>query len=151
MQNYSSMKLELLALCWAVAVKFRDMLLGAHFTVYTDTNPLSYIQTTTKLGATEMRWAADIAFFSFDVNYRSGRNNGNADALSQKLQYVLSEEHITTKLDITLKSKALPSDLHIAAHDARANCIQVRANHITADATAMTTLTSIARENLSKL
>ena len=151
MQNYSSMKLELLALYWAVAVKFRDMLLGAHFTVYTDNNPLSYIQTTTKLGATEMRWAADLALFSFDVKYRSGRSNGNADALSRKPQYVLSEEHITTELDITLKSKALPSDLQIAAHDARANCIQVRANQITADATAMATLPSIDREDLAVL
>ena len=93
MQNYSSMKLELLALYWAVAVKFRDMLFGAHFTVYTDNNPLSYIQTTTKLGATEMRWAADLALFSFDVKYRSGRSNGNAEALSRKPKYVLSEEH----------------------------------------------------------
>ena len=66
MQNYSSMKLELLALYWAVAVKCRDMLLGAHFTVHTDNNPLSYIQTTTKLGATEMRWAADLSLFSFN-------------------------------------------------------------------------------------
>ena len=52
MQNYSSMKLELLAFYWAVAVKFRNMLLGAPFSVSTDNNPLSYIQTTTKLGAT---------------------------------------------------------------------------------------------------
>lgn len=151
MQNYSSMKLELLALHWAVAVKFRDMLLGAHFTVYTDNNPLSYIQTTTKLGATEMRWAADLALFSFDVKYRSGRSNGNADALSRKPQYVLSEEHISTELDIALKSTALPVVLPIAVHDARTQRIQARVDHIAADATAMTTLPRIGREDLSKL
>ena len=115
--------------------------------MYTDNNPLSYIQTTTKLGAIKMRRAADLALFSLDVKYRSGRSNGNADALSRKSKYVLSEEHIRTELDITLKSWALPSDIH----DARANCIQVRADHITADATAMTTLPSIAREDLSEL
>ena len=49
MSNYSSMKLEFLALKWAVAEKFRDYLIGTKFTVYTDNNPLSYLQTA-KLG-----------------------------------------------------------------------------------------------------
>ena len=44
MSNYSSMKLELLALKWAVTEKFRDYLLGAEFTVFTDNNPLSYLK-----------------------------------------------------------------------------------------------------------
>ena len=61
MQNYSSMKLELLALYWAITVKFRDMLIGAELTVFTDNNPLSYIQSTVKLEATEMRWVAELA------------------------------------------------------------------------------------------
>ena len=105
-----------------MAVEFRDMLLGAHFNVYADTIPLSYMQTATQLGATEMRCTVDLALFSFDVKYRSGRSNGNAYALSRKPQYILSEEHIKTELDITLKLKALPSDLRITTHDARANC-----------------------------
>ena len=49
MCNYSSSKLELLGLKWAVSKKFRDYLLGLKFTVYTDNNPLAYIQTR-KLG-----------------------------------------------------------------------------------------------------
>ena len=53
MKNYSSMKLELLSLKWAVTDKFRDLLIGSEFTVYTDNNPLSYINSTAKLGATE--------------------------------------------------------------------------------------------------
>ena len=39
MCNYSSAKLELLALKGAVTEKFRDYLLGLKFTVYTDNNP----------------------------------------------------------------------------------------------------------------
>ena len=39
------------ALKWAVTEKFRDYLLGSRFIVYTDNNPLSYLQTA-KLGAT---------------------------------------------------------------------------------------------------
>ena len=55
MKNYSSMKLEMLALKWAVVEKFRGYLLGSKFTVYTDNNPLSHLQTA-KLGALQQRW-----------------------------------------------------------------------------------------------
>lgn len=50
--NYSSFKLELLALKWAVAKKFKDYLTGTKFTVYTDNNPLAHLQTA-RLGAME--------------------------------------------------------------------------------------------------
>ncbi len=43
--DYSSMKLEFLALKWAVAEKFREYLLGEMCLVYTDNNPLSHLQT----------------------------------------------------------------------------------------------------------
>ena len=45
MQNYSSTKLELLALKWSVSEKFRDYLIGSKFTVLTDNNPLTYVRT----------------------------------------------------------------------------------------------------------
>lgn len=83
MENYSSMKLELLALKWAVTEKFREYLLGNHFTILTDNNPLSHLQTA-KLGAIEQRWAAQLASFNFTIKYRPGRSNGNADALSRQ-------------------------------------------------------------------
>ena len=79
MQNYSSRKLELLALKWAVTEKFRSYLLGKEFVVYTDNNPLSHPQSA-KLGAMEQRWATELALFSFKMKYRPGRANGNADA-----------------------------------------------------------------------
>ena len=44
MCNYSSAKLELLALKWAVTKKLRDYLLGSWFQVYTDNNLLAYVQ-----------------------------------------------------------------------------------------------------------
>ena len=39
--NYSSFKLEMLALKWAVMEKFRNYLLGSQFEVLTDNNPLA--------------------------------------------------------------------------------------------------------------
>ena len=53
----------------------------------TDNNPPIYLQTTVKLGATEIPWAAELAQFTFTIKYRSGRSNGNADALSRKASH----------------------------------------------------------------
>ncbi|XP_065325766.1 uncharacterized protein LOC135932296 [Pelmatolapia mariae] len=83
MLNYSSMKLEFLALKWAMTEKFREYLLGHKCIVYTDNNPLNHLSSA-KLGATEQRWAAQLASFDFDLKYRSGRSNTNADVLSRQ-------------------------------------------------------------------
>ena len=78
MHNYSSAKLELLALKWAVT---KNCLLGSKFTVYTDNNPLAYVQTS-KLGASQMCWLSMFALFDFNIIYRSGKTNQATDALS---------------------------------------------------------------------
>ena len=81
MHNYSSAKLELLALKWAVTEKFRDYLLGSKFTVYTDNNPLANVQTN-KLGVCQIHWLSKLAMFDFNIIYRSGKTNQATDALS---------------------------------------------------------------------
>ena len=82
MENYSSQKLELLALKWAVCEKFRGYLLGSFFSAYTDNNPLAH-QETAKWGAVEQRWVAELAAFNYEIHYKKGRNNRAADALSR--------------------------------------------------------------------
>ena len=81
MCNYSSAKLELLALKWSVCKKFRDYLIGSKFTVLTDNNPLTYVRTSC-LGTSQIRWLSDLALFDFDIKYRAGKSNQAADALS---------------------------------------------------------------------
>ena len=81
MKSYSSAKLELLALKWAVCDKFKDDLLGSKFTALMDNNPLVYVKTS-KLGASQIRWLSDLALFNFDIKYGVGRKNQVADALS---------------------------------------------------------------------
>lgn len=83
MDNYSSMKLEFLALKWAITEKFSEYLLGNKVTVYTDNNPLCHLQTV-KLGALEQRWVSQLASFDYTLEYRPGRSNSNADALSRQ-------------------------------------------------------------------
>ena len=120
MDRYSSMKLELLAMKWAISEKFRDLLIGAKFTVYTDNNLLSYFLSTTKLGATETRWAAELAIFNYEIKYRSGSSNRNADALSRKEQSVsdhdvqlemMSAVVVNDTLSSHLGSAKLPEEL----------------------------------------
>lgn len=77
------MKLEFLALKWAMTEKFREYPLGHKCVVYTDNNPLSRLSSA-KLGATEQCWAAQLAAFDFEIRYRSGRVKKNPDALSRQ-------------------------------------------------------------------
>ena len=74
MRDYSSAKIELLALKWSVCEKFKDYLLGSKFTVYTNNNPLVYVKTS-KLGAAQIRWLSELALYDFDIVYRTGESN----------------------------------------------------------------------------
>ena len=97
MTNYSTMKLELLAMKRAITDKFRDYLLGSKFIVLTDNNPLSYLKSA-KLGVTELRWASQLAQFNFDIQYRCGKENTNADSLSRKSHDMVSCEQYLPEL-----------------------------------------------------
>lgn len=81
-QNYSSFKLELLALKWAITEKFKDYLWGSSVEVFTDNNPLVHLHTA-RLGAVEQRWVAQLANFNYSLRYRPGKANQNADILSR--------------------------------------------------------------------
>lgn len=82
-RNYSTHKLEFLALKWAISQKFHDYLYGNTFTVYSDNNPLTYILTSAKLDATGHRWLAALSCYHFTIRYKSGLTNVDADALSR--------------------------------------------------------------------
>ena len=80
--NYQVHKLDFLALKWAITDKFHDYLYGGNtFDVYTD-NPLTYVLSTAKLDACSHRWVARLANYNFNIHYRSGITNVDADALS---------------------------------------------------------------------
>lgn len=85
-RNYhlNSGKLEFLALKWAICDKFRDYLYYApKFTLYTDNNPLTYVLSTARLNAIHHRWVGELSDFHFDVKYRPGKQNSDADTLSR--------------------------------------------------------------------
>ena len=82
--HFHAGKLEFLALKWAITEQFRDYLYySPKFTVFTDNNPLTYVLTTAKLNATGQRWVNELADFHFDIKYRPGKSNADADTLSR--------------------------------------------------------------------
>ena len=50
----------------------------------TDNNPLTYILTPAKLDAAGHRWLAALSSFDFIIQYRAGKKNQDADALSRR-------------------------------------------------------------------
>ena len=81
--RYPAHKLEFLALKWALTDQFYEYLYGNSFEVYTDNNPLTYVLTTAKLDACGQRWVSAIAPMNFNIHYKPGRTNIDADALSR--------------------------------------------------------------------
>lgn len=77
-RNYHmhSGKLEFIELKWAITEQFRDYFYYAPtFVVYTDNNSLTYDLTTAKLNATGLSWVGELADYSFQIQYKSGKLN----------------------------------------------------------------------------
>ena len=140
MENYSSMKLELLALKWAVTEKFREYLLGAKFIVFTDNNPLSYLKSA-KLGATEMRWASQLAQFDFEIKYRTGKSNTSADALSR----------LNSHAEETLQEITQSTAMHDVHPGPTTNGATVHATMATEAPSATSTIPGYSNDDLAEL
>ena len=51
--------------------------------MYTDNKPLTYVLTSAKLNAASQRWVGGLADFRFQIKYRPGKSNNDADTLSR--------------------------------------------------------------------
>ena len=137
MEKYSSRKLELLGMKWAITEKFKDYLYGSHFLVRTDNNPLTHLDNA-KLSAVEQRWVGELASFDFQIIYRPGRVNKNADALSRQYEldeYICPVSEVTAHNITSPISPFIPADLQFkvnkSASDLGSNRIQSSiSNHI---------------------
>lgn len=87
--NYEIHDKELLAIITAFK-EWRHYLKGANYeiTVYSDHKNLGYFTTTKILNRRQVRWAEQLAPFYFKIHYRRGNENGKADALSRRTDYV---------------------------------------------------------------
>lgn len=48
-----------------------------------DSNPLTYLVTSAKLSPTDHRWLSSLAIFDFEISYRCGKANLDANGLSR--------------------------------------------------------------------
>ena len=81
-RNYSTIERELLAIIYATD-KFKYYLYGKKFTIITDHNPLVYLNNITLASERLTRWRLKLAEYDFDIVYRKGKANANADAMSR--------------------------------------------------------------------
>ena len=92
-QNYSVIQRECLAIVYALK-QFRHYLLGRKFHLVTDHAPLQWLGSQ-KMEGMLQRWTIAIQEFDFDIVYRKGALNTNADALSRREQPVTEVAALT--------------------------------------------------------
>ena len=86
-RNYATVEKEGLALVFAVK-KFHQFLFGNKFLMYTDHKPLMGLFSETcplpaRAAARVLRWAILLSAYNYELRYREGVKNGNADGLSR--------------------------------------------------------------------
>lgn len=80
--KYSISELECLAVVWAVK-QFRPHIYGRKFTIVTDHVALRWLMTAKEPAGRLHRWALTLQEYDFEIQYRPGRENHVADALSR--------------------------------------------------------------------
>jgi len=82
-RRYSAHEREMTAVVHCLRT-WRHYVLGAHFVVKTDNVATTYFQSQKKLTAKQARWQDFLAEFNFTFEYKPGKANVVADALSRK-------------------------------------------------------------------
>jgi deoxyuridine 5'-triphosphate nucleotidohydrolase len=81
-RNYGPTQLECLAVVWSIK-KLRHYLIGRHFKVVTDHRALKWLMTSRDPVGRMARWVAYLQEYDMEIQYRKGKLNNNADALSR--------------------------------------------------------------------
>ena len=151
--NYSSKKLELLALKWACE-HFRDTLIGSRFVVCTDNNPLTHIMNTKKLSALEQRWVNALSAFDFEIKFKSGATNIGADTLS-RIQHHQEPDMNSEEVDSCLMTASMVTPLHPELRKKIAKCtieaIEVDEITVPSAPTSATGLPTISSRDMAEL
>jgi hypothetical protein len=81
-RNYSTSEKELLAIVWGIK-RFRPYLYVRKFKIASDCKPLMWIMNIRDPGSRLLRCRIKLAKYSYEIVYKKGALNTNADALSR--------------------------------------------------------------------
>ncbi|CAK1598092.1 unnamed protein product [Parnassius mnemosyne] len=105
--RYSTIERELLAIIWAVK-HFRPYLYGRKFTIYIDHRPLVWLYSLKEPNSKLTRWRLRLQEYDFDIVYKNGKQNINADALSRiKLNPIDSDDSQSLEVNLDPKEQKL--------------------------------------------
>ncbi|XP_050505429.1 uncharacterized protein LOC126883802 [Diabrotica virgifera virgifera] len=102
--KYSTIEKEMLAMVWATKY-FRPYLFGRKFKILSDHRPLQYLFSLKEPNSKLVRWRLKLEEFDYEVIYKKGKANTNADALSR------IEIHTKETKDIDSQIKEVFDDL----------------------------------------
>ena len=77
-----------------------DYFYGNKFTVLTDNNPLTYVLSKDKLDVIGYRWLSALASFDFDIIYRPGSANTDADVMSRHPDNVETDQISSESINV---------------------------------------------------
>jgi hypothetical protein len=125
-RNYSTIERELLGIIYAVE-KFRYYLYGKKFIIQTDHNPLTYLNNLTLSSSRLTRWRLKLAEYNFEIQYKKGKLNTNADELSRITRAENNEsinkedmmEYLLTISNIEIKDKLIYHEQNIMSETKR--------------------------------
>lgn len=106
-QALSFYEKELMAVVLAV-LKWRHYLLGRHFLIRTDHQSLKYLLEQRVATPFQQKWITKLIGYDYEIVYRSGKENGAADALSRREDLFLESAtlHALTTVDTTWLPRA---------------------------------------------
>lgn len=81
-RNYSVIERELLGIVWSVK-HFRPYLFGKKFKIVTDHMPLQWLFNSKDCSSRLVRWRLKLSEYDYEIIYKKGSLNRNADALSR--------------------------------------------------------------------
>lgn len=88
--NYSTIEKELLGIVWSIKY-FRPYLYGQKFIIRTDHKPLVWLFNCKEPNSKIIRWRLKLEEYNYEIQYKKGSANANADALSRLYNEEINE------------------------------------------------------------